>query len=472
MNFTYWTGYSKRRNSTAKPTSTGTDKSCELKEDTSITAPTIKLQGHSYFNVTYGYIADFGRYYFVRDIRTIGPMTEIDLLVDVLATYESNIRTTSQYIERASYPTDGINAPDPLNPPTNYIEHEQTALINFTTQDALGNKLIDYDTVHGVPVSHYILGVAGKTGVKYWGLTDIEPVLKAIFGSSWISTFTSQFFGYKDCILSLKRVPYTPGGVAGQQIYVGNEGLVDPDDQSVIRGTLISELPQKRASGLTVVSFPADSHLNVRTYPYKAPYTCATITLPFVGVVPLDVSMFADDGKVELEVFLDQFTADIMYKLWNSDGAVIATYYGNCGADLPIAGQSYNAVAMGAGVLQVVGGLAGAFGGRPGSGAQAVSGALQMFDGAKAHTQANGSLSSFIGSYVTLTAQIDVYTNAPVSWDLNNMKASLGVIVEKQESLASVSGFIQCRNAHVATPGTESEKSELEALLNGGIFLV
>ena len=52
------------------------------------------------------------------------------------------------------------------------------------------------------------------------------------------------------------------------------------------------------------------------------------------------------------------------------------------------------------------------------------------------------------------------------------MKSTQGVLVMEEVSLSSITGYVQCRNAHVATPGTDSEKSELEALLNGGIFLV
>ena len=62
--------FSKRENSTKQPTaSTATAFTCVLKDASGVLAPTIKLDPtignpRSY---NYAYIADFGRYYYVRD---------------------------------------------------------------------------------------------------------------------------------------------------------------------------------------------------------------------------------------------------------------------------------------------------------------------------------------------------------------------------------------------------------------------
>lgn len=468
MNFTYWTGFSKRRNSTAKPATTGTDKSCELKEDTSITAPTIKLQGHSYFNVTYGYIADFGRYYFVRDIRTVGPMTEIDLIVDVLATYKSDIMATSQYVERASYPTTGKNVPDPLNPPTNSVEIDDTLLMSLT------DNIIDWDAQNSLIKDHFIMGVVGKSGVEYWSLnwSQLSNVFDNVFSLSFIQQFTSQFYDYRDCILSLKRVTYNPTGDTGQQIYLGEHGLVDSNNNP-ITATALNTSPIVDDSGLQLVSFEADGHLNARTYPYYPPYTSAAIYLPFVGIVPLDVHSIRA-SKVGVKVRVDKYTADIVYEVYTDDDITLGTYYGNCGADLPIAAQSYNPSALVSGAIQVGGGLAAAAIGSPVAGLGVASigaGVAGITEGARIHSEVNGAISSFIGGYIRQSVHVFTYTHEPMNWDLENMKATQGVIVDEQVSLSSITGYVQCRNAHVATTGTESEKSELEALLNGGIFL-
>ena len=63
MNISYWTGFSKRKNSTKQPTS-GTTATVYLKDDTSILNPTFDCTGVP-DNVNYIYVSDFGRYYFI-----------------------------------------------------------------------------------------------------------------------------------------------------------------------------------------------------------------------------------------------------------------------------------------------------------------------------------------------------------------------------------------------------------------------
>lgn len=465
MNIRTWSNFSKRKNSTKQPTG-GTTATVSLKESTSIESPTFILTGDD-FNVNY--IQAFGHYYYANDCKSIrNGIKEIPCTQDTLATYKSNIVGSSQYVERANSAT-LRNVGDPLNPPTNRLLHKFTNILNLTTTDSQGlNKIIDLD-LNARIVNHYIMGITGSDGVQYWGLTaaQLGDVMAAIFGGTWIDNFASLFFNYKDCILSLKRVTYPPGGTS-QQIYVGKEPLTL--NGAPVNGTKITDLRLYRDSGLTQLSFPADDYLSSRDYPYYSPYTFGTLTLPFVGVVPLDVGTFAGDGKIGIEVFVDPFTADIIYKVRNSDSAVIGTYYGNCGASLPVTGQTYNSIGMGAGALQMIGGLVGGLT-NPALAPMALAGAAQIFEGAKLHTQSNGTISSFIGGYTAVTITADIYTQEPISWDLDNMKATQGLIVNKQISLSSLSGYVKCRNASIDIPGFERDKTEIENYMNNGFYI-
>ena len=90
MNITYWTGYSKKKNSTAQPTS-GTDATVYLKDNCSILNPVFDCQGVP-DSVNYIYVSDFWRYYFVSDVvHMTADRIEIHCSVDVLATYKSQI---------------------------------------------------------------------------------------------------------------------------------------------------------------------------------------------------------------------------------------------------------------------------------------------------------------------------------------------------------------------------------------------
>ena len=65
--------FTKSENSTAIP-SGGTSYNCILKTPTSVLSPVIVVEANI-LNVTYGYISDFGRYYFVSDIVSVNSST-------------------------------------------------------------------------------------------------------------------------------------------------------------------------------------------------------------------------------------------------------------------------------------------------------------------------------------------------------------------------------------------------------------
>ena len=72
-----------------------------LKEQTSILAPVIKIDGDIPLSCNYMYIPDFNRYYFIDNISSVtSKIFEISGHVDVLKTYENEIRGCTGIIAR------------------------------------------------------------------------------------------------------------------------------------------------------------------------------------------------------------------------------------------------------------------------------------------------------------------------------------------------------------------------------------
>ena len=77
-----------------------------LKDDTSVTNPTILLQGtpatvQQIVTSNYIQIPDFGRYYFIRDISSVRTnLWEISCHVDVLQSYATQIKAQTAIIQR------------------------------------------------------------------------------------------------------------------------------------------------------------------------------------------------------------------------------------------------------------------------------------------------------------------------------------------------------------------------------------
>lgn len=75
--------------------------SFEYKEDTTIIRPTIIVANNSaVFQSNYCYLSDFGRYYFIRNITVSQQRLRIDLEVDPLYTYRSQIRNCTGVLNR------------------------------------------------------------------------------------------------------------------------------------------------------------------------------------------------------------------------------------------------------------------------------------------------------------------------------------------------------------------------------------
>lgn len=75
---------------------------CTLKDTTSVLNPVLILRtSDPVYNYNYLYIQEFGRYYFINDIRSVNNnVWEISAHVDVLETYKSAILANSAVIKR------------------------------------------------------------------------------------------------------------------------------------------------------------------------------------------------------------------------------------------------------------------------------------------------------------------------------------------------------------------------------------
>lgn len=458
MQFTYWTSFKKKKGSTAKPTG-GTSKTCYLKEDTSMIRPTIKLSGWGYNNITYGYIADFSRYYFIRDIRKVGPDTEIDLVSDPMASFKSDITGHFQYVERAaSGPL--LIKPDPLNPPREESETVTTSIGSLAT-------LMNITTV-GI-VEYYILTVASTKGIMVFGLdyTAMVQLYAVLFDSNVITQVENDFFNVSDCIVSMKKSPFIPVGNPGQPIYMG-------DHNTGITGTELNSYPIQNVMATPVaLGFPSVNigGLTGKNYLDFAPYSSGFINLPFVGLVPLDLDIFGDEREIGVDYYIDQRTTDIVYRIKTTGGKIVATYAGTAGADVALAAQNGNPLGALTGIVQTIGGVAAVSHGDMLGISHIASGIAQTAGSIERHTQINGGMSSMVGAYLSQDIFAEVRTRKPITWDLEDMRATNGILIDRSIALNDLSGFVKCIDAKVYTSATDEERAEIENYMNTGFFI-
>lgn len=320
MNITFYQ-FVKRENSTAQPGAGAMSKTydCKLKEDTSIIEPSIlivKEAAQSYTDLlsyNYAYIADFGRYYFVRNVISVSNvMVEFILEVDSLASYKTDIGNSSEYVLRSASSYDG----DIID--TLYPAKAECTLVEGTSIGVFNTAEITF-----------IIGVinneqSNKAGaVQYYAMdsTQMYDFMQFLLGSdsaiqmdTFLGTISNLNQAIQDSvarsminpasyIVESYALPYTPDTASLATIKVGWWELANA--ATVIR-------PRTNhidiGSGLYTLQLPRHPQAATRgNYLNSAPFTRYSLNLGPFGVYALDATKLAGQTSVNVRVFGDNF---------------------------------------------------------------------------------------------------------------------------------------------------------------------
>lgn len=457
MNVTYWTDFSKRKNSTKQP-SGGTQATVRLKEPCGIFSPTFIA---SSIPESVKYVQAWGRYYFVSEVTHDGPEILISCTSDPLATFKTAIGSTYADVEYTSSSTN-TDIADPRNKPTNYILESVTDIGTLSGFSSTGNQ--------------YIVGICSDEGINYYSMTaaDVSLLCSNLFDKNIFTAIGNQFFDVKNLLVSCIKMPRTPQSgtdqinAASGTWYLG-KGYKIPDANRLVN----------IFSGTHAVSFPSDSYGLDFSYLDVAPYTTGMLFLPFVGVVPLDVDSIAQNKSIYITADLDMYSGDIVYRIGRNASSIISTYTGNCATNVPICGSSYNAVGAAQGVITAIGGAAGLIASIGTEGLTAglasagalVGGATQSFNSIQHHTQTNGSLSSYVGVVMGNTIKATVLTRRPAESLIDSSyKAVSGMPYFKGATISTLSGYVKCNGASVSINGYDADRDAVNAYLNSGFY--
>ena len=453
MNVTYWTGFTKRNNSTKIPATTGSDVSVALKDGCGIEDPIIETATIP-IAASYFYIADFGRYYFVRRReRLTMTQTRFHLATDPLATFKTDIGNYTGLISRCS-DTTFYNQwlQDPLNPPSTAIDIEHDfANINFIDYGGAGTYVLG---IVGAPPSSG--AASGPNGLaRYFALTAAQITQLAIDlnDQSVLAQLILEFTNPMDSIISCKWIPVELSSIPSvvERIKIGtyDTGL----DGQLITQRFMSETVPIPAWDL--------SGADPSGYMRKAPYMNLEMFLPFVGTVPIEWDIVGQAGAASsMLIVYDVFTGDLVYNY--SYGFLDQKYYGNMSTNIPISSKTYSPTGVITGSLTAAGGMA----------SGSILGALEGISGAvhsvMTHGQVNGSLSSGLGGWFN-QIKIRLFERYPVRGSLDAASID-GLPCEKVGQISSHAGYLVMRNASLEIDGTEGDRIAVNGYLNSGFF--
>lgn len=447
--------FSKRKNSTAVPDGQGNERNLTVKNGSSIITPTFLVAGESF---DYNYCSFNGRYYWITDITSVrNELWEVQCRVDVLASWKNDILNSKGFVKYSSS-DNNQNIKDGRNVVTSNVERTASYL-NMQMFDINGSYILA--TLSG-PASE---AINNSFSVLYGMEAGSLGALAQEFNSPDALTAIRQYFDNPtETIVFCRWLPRN---------LIGGPTRIIPikfgDYESSVTGTLIEENYATEIGDITIPWQKSD----FRNY---EPYSSAILYLPGVGNVSIPLSSLAGLDVLSIQCVMDYVTNEIHYQVTDGTGAnIIGTYSGSVGVDIPISAiQSGNV----GGILAGIGGIAGGIGavatGGMSLGAAAAIGGGLYAAGVSSLSQNIRAIGSFSGGYNVkaggTTIHLEIFRNQSVQ-EPNEYVDTIGNPCMKTRNISGLSGYCQTEDFQVSGNMLDTEKSEINNLMNGGVYI-
>ena len=439
-----YSSFSKKPNSTKQPSSPRASITCRLKEPCSVLNPIFLLTG---YNLSDNYVKWGSRYYYIDDIVIIGnELAEYHCSTDVLATYKTQIGSSSQYILRAA------GEYSPYVPDGRY-PMKADATLNKTLLDTL-----KFTSVKG---GTYIVGVISDTNsgnnVTYYtmGATNFAQLMTKLFDSSYLNAADISVELQKELVNPLQYITscmWYPFDVYGddEEIHFGWWN-------SSVHGGRLSEADRIYSKDQTF-SLPGHPQAATRgMYLNDSPYTRRTLNCYSFGTIPINPSPFASGVAGAIEIDVDCYTGvGQLYVACQGSKLFLAT--SQIGVPIQLNQNQANVIGGVIGMSAAVGSaLVGNYAG-------ATVGVLSAANNLFPQVQSQGTNGSKIAYMHTPEIVSEFHQIA----DEDN--ATIGRPLCKQKTISSLSGFMVCENADFDVAASPSEKDQIISFMNEGFF--
>lgn len=479
--------FSKRRNSTKQPATLSDQRTVNLKETTSVDHPTFILSGN---NFNYNYCSWDNRYYFITDIRSVhNGLTEIDCVLDVLATYKADILASTQFVSYSSQLGD------------TWLADTRIPVLKSTRASKNVSNVSVLSTI-----GCYILSVVGKeSAASYVFQSDgtIKDIIQEI--SNWQDdgitavvnddmNLSYDFTSVENALESLGKMSIQTGFVGNAYsqapscirscIWVPFDYALAPISSSdvIFLGNFDTNETGQRVSGRTVTGTNTIS-IPWHFTDWRRGY-CEDVYLylPLVGMISLSADSLTGVSSLTIDWSVTYTDGCIAYEV-KAGNQIIGTYGGNCCANYPIginqqASAGEIAQAFMAGLEKVISigvnssispvSSGAALGGMI---AEGTIGAYNVQSvTSSSHASSVGGIGGGAGSGLDMSiACYTVAHNTVVN--PADMKDTMGLPTMKPIPLATLTGFCQCANAHVEAAAMSHELDAIDYYLNSGFFI-
>lgn len=461
----FWTGLTKRNNSTLTPTTGRTEFQCIVKDGTGILNPVIQLDlglaaDPSRFN--YCQIPDFERYYWVREWTFERGLWTASCAVDVLATYKEQIGASSLYVLRAAAEYDGTVV-DNLYPTKVgcSFEHSTVAspyLLNGGTY-VLG--CISPDGDYG-SITYTAVTAGGLATICSYLIND---AISETNGFSLSDASLKLQTSIIDPLSYIKTCMYFP--FAMQDLPLQTATTTFKIFTWQVPQVLNARINNQRITKNQTFTIKKHPDTNARgNYVNSAPYTMLTLYCAPFGVIEIDTSVTANQSALNAEFTIDPISGRGTLRIL-CNGTVLHSLKAQIGVPIQLSQITRDYVG---GVTSIVSGIAGTIGSAltgnvAGAISSAASGIGNAVNALKPRQQSMGSGGGF-DDIQPVTWTLDHQFFRPVTDDL----AHNGRPLCQVRQLSTLAGYQLIQDGDVPIPGTSTEADQVRQYLESGYY--
>ena len=452
---------SKRDNSTKQPTGTPAEYDCILKDGCSIFTPAIKLDlglasDPSVYN--YAYIPAFGRYYFIEDWFFTDRLWIANMRVDVLATYKTQIGSSSLYVLRAAGAHDG-DIIDTLYPAKTGCSYASDTKSNPWQSSCFIVGVVSADASFG-SMEFYAMS-AGELRSMCLALTDPATIIDSAYDFDINELSTGLQLALVDPIQYVKScimLPVSKGDITN----LGSGQTVKACRFEAGTGNKV--YPTSRITNS--YSFAIQKHPDTTArgnYVNSKPYTNITLTIPPWGCIDIDTSVTANASTLSVEVEVDPISGKGVLVV-KANNIVLNRLEAQIGVPISLSSVTRDYIGGATSALGAVGGAISGFMGNIGGFIGAASGVGNAVESLMPRAQTIGTTGSFVSNRGEF--RLDHQFFRPVPDDNTHNGRPLCQV----RQLNTLSGYMLIQDGDVTLAGTASEDSKIRNYLETGFY--
>lgn len=437
--------FSKRKNSTKRPTGQGTTVPCLLKSNTTFQNPVFKLKLTLDSALQYNYLQWADHYYFINSTVSLNnDMVEISASEDVLATYRTEISNYTCFIERSAKQNTLAN--DSMYIPTNDWVSQSTIVgqpINTFVNGYARNYLLRTISVEGIS-TYYVTG------------SQLDDIMEFMYTYGSIpdvidSALTRLLFNPFQYIVDLKWLPFRLSAF----LNIADNIKLGYWDSNVT-AALINDATCTFSYDLSLGN-PLYADTDFRFY--HASFSKYSVKLPFVGVIPINPTK-THKGQLKATYNFDAVSG--MADVWLTSGSDEYAHF-QCQLAVPVQ-IGYATTNIGQLTTSLIDTATSAVTMNP------IKSTTSIVDAFQSVTAPEPNMVGTVGNISSILNNMDANSICYASTSINPDGASEGFVDGAVRSISGLTGFVKCRNASIQIAGFNGDQEQVNSYLNNGFY--